>query len=618
MASSQVAAENVTAAIPSRSCDLVMKGGITSGVVYPLAICELATAFRFRNIGGASAGAIAAAAAAAAELGRYRSSVEGYRRLAELPTFLGATTKGAKRTRLFYLFQPQRQTRRVFNTCVAALGGGAQAVVRLILAAVSNFWLAAVFGALPGIVFLWVGRRGPGARLPLEMIAVATTIAGVLVATAVAFALGAVKALSGNGFGLVSGMPGVGGRNLDALTLWLTKFLNELAGLDPEGAPLTFGALWNAEPSSSPTINLEMMTTCLTHGRPYRLPFRDDENVKENRQFFWRRDEFTHLFPKQVIAWMADHRRPSTPDHAVQEAKFADAGFLPLPEPADLPVVVAVRLSLSFPILLSAVPLHAVDYSRTDPANQQPERCWFSDGGISSNFPVHFFDSALPRWPTFAIDLEDKHPDHDAGPYMPATNRAGTLVKWNRFEAEHGVRRLVGFLGTIVMTAKDWADNAQCRLPGFRDRIAQIHLSRLDGGLNLDMSPEQITRLASYGQQAGRDFVKRFALNDPACVLTWNNHRRVRLRSALAAIEEWLLRVERGASAPQGDDPPYGELIEDSAPPSYPWTNRQQQATAAKLFEELRIAAHDLTASTKPLAEESPRPRPELRIRSRV
>ena len=54
----------------SSSIDLTMQGGTTSGVVYPLAVCDLATAFRFRNVGGASAGAIAAALTAAAELGR--------------------------------------------------------------------------------------------------------------------------------------------------------------------------------------------------------------------------------------------------------------------------------------------------------------------------------------------------------------------------------------------------------------------------------------------------------------------------------------------------------------------------------------------------------------------
>ena len=46
-----------------------MKGGVTSGVIYPLALCELAREFRLRNVGGASAGAIAASFAAAAEVG---------------------------------------------------------------------------------------------------------------------------------------------------------------------------------------------------------------------------------------------------------------------------------------------------------------------------------------------------------------------------------------------------------------------------------------------------------------------------------------------------------------------------------------------------------------------
>jgi hypothetical protein len=45
---------------PEADCDLIMKGGITSGVVYPLTACQLAKRYRFRRLGGASAGAIAA------------------------------------------------------------------------------------------------------------------------------------------------------------------------------------------------------------------------------------------------------------------------------------------------------------------------------------------------------------------------------------------------------------------------------------------------------------------------------------------------------------------------------------------------------------------------------
>src|SRR4030081_3264187 len=55
---------------PAAQCDLIMQGGITSGVVYPGAVLKLATRYRFRSIGGTSAGAMAAAATAAAELGR--------------------------------------------------------------------------------------------------------------------------------------------------------------------------------------------------------------------------------------------------------------------------------------------------------------------------------------------------------------------------------------------------------------------------------------------------------------------------------------------------------------------------------------------------------------------
>ena len=45
-------------------CDLIMKGGITSGVVYPGAIAKIAETYRLRDIGGSSAGAIAATFAA--------------------------------------------------------------------------------------------------------------------------------------------------------------------------------------------------------------------------------------------------------------------------------------------------------------------------------------------------------------------------------------------------------------------------------------------------------------------------------------------------------------------------------------------------------------------------
>ena len=78
-----------------RPCDLVMKGGITSGIVYPSAIYEISRAFDLKSIGGTSAGAIAAALAAAAQYRRLRrtgteDAEAGYERLAQMPDWLGA------------------------------------------------------------------------------------------------------------------------------------------------------------------------------------------------------------------------------------------------------------------------------------------------------------------------------------------------------------------------------------------------------------------------------------------------------------------------------------------------------------------------------------------------
>ncbi|HEX6042712.1 MAG TPA: hypothetical protein VFZ20_32030, partial [Longimicrobium sp.] len=132
-----------------------MKGGITSGVVYPLAVCELAKTYRFRCIGGTSAGAIAAAATAAAELGRRdggihrgdgRDANHGFRELAKLPAWLGGSEEGADRSHLFALFQPGPGTDALFDVATAGLRGRSTPG-RLI----SRFPAAAVLGCVPGL-----------------------------------------------------------------------------------------------------------------------------------------------------------------------------------------------------------------------------------------------------------------------------------------------------------------------------------------------------------------------------------------------------------------------------------------------------------------------------------
>ena len=96
-------------------CDLVMKGGITSGVIYPKLVSELSARYRFKHIGGTSAGAIAAGACAAAEYGRGHGKLDAFAALETLPTMLGKETPPSGRSKLFTLFQPNEALRIIFD-----------------------------------------------------------------------------------------------------------------------------------------------------------------------------------------------------------------------------------------------------------------------------------------------------------------------------------------------------------------------------------------------------------------------------------------------------------------------------------------------------------------------
>ena len=102
-----------TAAGEKPYCNIVMKGGITSGVVYPRAVAELADKYRFKNIGGTSAGAIAAGLAAAAEFGRASGGFP--RMLAHAEQANGI---------LLSLFQPAPCLRPLFRACWPRWAGG--------------------------------------------------------------------------------------------------------------------------------------------------------------------------------------------------------------------------------------------------------------------------------------------------------------------------------------------------------------------------------------------------------------------------------------------------------------------------------------------------------------
>src|SRR4051812_48408139 len=121
--------------------------------------------------------------------------------------------------------------------------------------------------------------------------------------------------------------------------------------------------------------------------------------------------------------------------------------FFFLPPAEDLPVAFAARLSLSFPVLISAVPLYSI---KVDAFSRRVEgtrlrlevadlkKNWFSDGGICSNFPIHFFDHWLPTRPTFGISLGEMPAAQVSTVTRPLDGMAdGVTVEPRRAEPVH-------------------------------------------------------------------------------------------------------------------------------------------------------------------------------------
>ena len=156
--------------------------------------------------------------------------------------------------------------------------------------------------------------------------------------------------------------------------------------------------------------------------------------------------------------------------------------FYRFPDQTHLPLVVAARMSLSFPGLICAVPLWRRDYTLEKSLRNQLQRCLFSDGGLSSNFPIHFFDHLLPNHPTFAITLDEyderrgttrarttKSTTPASMRAMTGANRAG-LVADDRSGSLIPVvpfQGLLAFLMRLIDSAKNWQDSLQSALPGY-------------------------------------------------------------------------------------------------------------------------------------------------------
>ena len=571
----------------SRLCDVVMKGGVTSGVVYPLAICKLATTYAVKNIGGTSVGAIAAAITAAAEYRRRKSgSGQGYTELAKLPQFLGRPGS------LLALFAPDAIARAIFRVALIPIGH-APALVKLLRLAcallLQYVWIplltiAVVFGIFVGVTWplpagaIW---RCLGAAFFIGIIAA-------FVGIGARFVCHIAAVLARNSFGWCHGYSAKATRKVSAeidvtqlaakdvppLFNWLEAFIAQTAG--ESGRPLTFGDLWDApqpkwhSPASGERcIDLRMVTTCLTLGRPFELPFDPKEQIgqmpdpdtdldgdKKRPPIYFRLEDLEDFFSPTVV----EHMKRCGAVTALGKSQGDDYVYYRFPAAEKLPIVVATRMSMSFPVIFCAFPLYALD------ATGAMQQLWFSDGGLSSNFPIHFFDSPLPRWPTFAIDLLPGAPPAKDGRQPAAATRAqadvlakyvpgsvlmesemprGSVNPWNKLDRSGGRGDVLAFASAILDATRTWQDVTLGTLPGNASRIVGIRLSPDQGGLNLNMPPQTIDEMTQLGLDAGGKLVDVFASGAPEAP-DWKAHRWLRYCATMGAITRWATGYEAG------------------------------------------------------------------------
>lgn len=593
---------------PTAQCDLIMKGGITSGIVYPKALLALAEKYRFRSIGGASAGAIGAAVAAAAEYGRAKG---GFDTIEAIPQTMADN--------LLTLFQPGKGARPLFDFFVTAVARKKPAAATA--GALAATWPATAAGLAIGALLAWLSARSGDGWGILSGVVLALLLGAI--SGMAAFVLRGKAALAALTYGLCPG-PSQPGSSRPGFSDWIADTIEAAAGRMVDGkradAPLTFGDLWEAQidgkkgTAKEPAIDLRMMTTNLSMRRPSVLPKLGDRN------YYFRPDELKAVLPAWIVDFMTRRSKP-----------FGSTGYRQFPEASDLPVAAAVRMSLSFPFLISAVPLYRRDFGGG--ADRPMTRVLFSDGGISSNFPIHFFDALLPRRPTFAISLDDKSDvkveatDETASPETVAREEAvpgnDGRVRLN-MDPKKGqwipIKQIDGifaFAGSIVYAAKDWQDQIQSTLSGYRERIARVYLTEDEGGLNLAMGPATIHDLVNYGRRAGDLLVGRSNAEGDVEPFDFEEHRWRRFLVAFAVLEDTLGRASDVWFAGGFKAFITGYMTH---PRSYQPKDPEWLRQAVARFDGLMEATRDWKASPLRSARDAriPRPATDLKITARA
>ncbi|MGA8574861.1 MAG: patatin-like phospholipase family protein [Candidatus Cybelea sp.] len=658
-----------------------MKGGVTSGIVYPRTLCHLATQFNLRNIGGTSVGAIAASIVAAAEYQRRKTgSAAGYLAFAKVPEFL------ARDDSLIRLFAADATAAPLVRIGLKFIGSAPlwKRLFSVTFGLIKEYWLKALvpvlalaycflapdlFAAMPG------PRSGIAASWALLTHAIVPVgiLAFFFLLILLSFAfLQCWSVLTKNDYGFCHAYdPGAAASFQASLTRltssekdisdleagdtpplfnWLEAYIAHAAGRTMDDPPLTIGDLrtvkfpeWFTD-DGQPSIDFQTVTTCLTLGRPFGLPFDSERaghrtglpNRRPDRpKLYFLESDLRKYFSDSVLAHLKAKGDKADDVSPVDDRGNPLGDVYRFPTGEDLPLVVAVRMSMSFPILFCAVRLWA-----QSPDGRSLRPMWFSDGGLSSNFPIHLFDSPLPRWPTFALDLLDGGtaqrvsegkvivpvPPSDA--FLESDDSKVPLESSYPLSGPGGRGSLLQFASAMLDAIRTWQDSILGALPGNASRTIGIRLPQDEGGLNLTMTRDQVLDLIARGDLAGSTLTKLFVPDEPEHYDTpaWRTQRWLRFLATMEASTQWLTSFQSGyASRHWLRQDTYKQLCErnymcnqqapDMRPPLIQWRDLAE-AIAATAGSDTLAGLPLAARTTSAFQAGAPVPEATLRLRA--
>lgn len=489
--------------------------------------------------------------------------------------------------------------------------------------------------AVFAVVYLFAPASAAHGIGTLELFLVILGILGAWVAWHIGGILSALAYLPKNFYGICSGHSDNAALKAPNLTDWLYAEFQKMAGEDLQ-RPLTFERL-RATPKQ---IDLKMITSNLSHSIPYLMP----EGLSN---FIFKKSEMDQLFPEVVVQHMIKNQpeKPLIPREKLPELSGGDEYYY-LPNAEKIPIIVCTRMSLSFPILLSAVPLYTIStQAYSNYVNRGQNRLaanamqlnWFSDGGICSNFPIQFFDDWLPPYPTFGINLDSlSHAtsamqEYTQGQPSSAATQAALQgedaiylpkpedaqdPEWSQLNG------LFDFALALFGTAQNYRDTLQANLPSYRERIVQVRLDETEGGLNLTMPTSVIDRIVAKGHEAG------MKLCDPN-EFNFDHHVWVRFLVLMAQLEKNIVSINTVLDNPYFRDQLQKQLSGSPDPRNrYPYwqgKDRQWYGNMVKRVEALQvlisawnIAPKDQDGEPCFFQKDAPAPQPTLRVTPEV